>query len=150
MTKPFATTLKPESSLTNHTGSWRAERPVYVHRRPLCNHACAAGEDVQSWLYYAAMGNYREAWRVLVRDNPMPATMGRVCYHSCETECNRNALDQPVNIHALERYVGDEAIRKGWTFDPPANESGKRVLVVGSGPAGLSAALSFAAIGTFR
>ena len=106
MRKPFATTLDPESSLTNHTGSWRAERPVYVHRLPLCNHACAAGEDIQGWLYYAAMGNYREAWRVLVRDNPMPATMGRVCYHPCENECNRSALDQPVNIHALERYVG--------------------------------------------
>lgn len=147
MRKPFATTLNPESSLTNHTGSWRAERPVYVHRLPLCNHSCAAGEDIQSWLYYAAMGNYREAWRVLVRDNPMPATMGRVCYHPCETACNRSSLDQSVNIHALERYVGDEAIRHGWTFDRPASESGKHVLVVGAGPAGLSAAYHLRRLG---
>ena len=76
MRKPFATTLNPESSLTNHTGSWRAERPVYVHRLPLCNHSCAAGEDIQSWLYYAAMGNYREAWRVLVRDIRCPPRWG--------------------------------------------------------------------------
>jgi NADPH-dependent glutamate synthase beta subunit-like oxidoreductase len=140
MKKPFATTLDPESSLANHTGTWRAERPVYVNRLPLCNNTCAAGEDIQGWLYHAAAGNYREAWSALVRDNPLPSIMGRVCYHPCETACNRGALDQPVNIHALERFVGDEAIRHGWTLDQPAMNTGRSVLVVGSGPAGLSAA----------
>jgi NADPH-dependent glutamate synthase beta subunit-like oxidoreductase len=147
MRKPFATVLEPESSLANHTGAWRTERPVYVHALPVCNNICQSGEDVQGWLYHAAAGTYREAWRALVRDNPLPATMGRVCYHPCETACNRRLLDQPVNIHAVERYVGDEAIRHGWTFDEPAFHTGKRVLIVGAGPAGLSAAYQLRCMG---
>ncbi|MBL8503144.1 MAG: NAD(P)-binding protein, partial [Rhodocyclaceae bacterium] len=69
----------------------------------------------------------------------MPATMGRVCYHTCENACNRGSLDESVSIHAVERFLGDEAIKRGWTV-APGQETGKRVLVVGSGPAGLSAA----------
>ena len=69
----------------------------------------------------------------------MPSIMGRACYHTCENACNRGSLDESVSIHAVERFLGDEAIRRGWRVAPGA-ESGKRVLVVGSGPAGLSAA----------
>ena len=56
MQKSFATTLDPGSSLTNHTGSWRTERPVFVHRLPPCNNACRAGENIQQWLYHAEAG----------------------------------------------------------------------------------------------
>ncbi len=147
MNKPFAITLDVGSSLANHTGSWRTERPVYVDRLPPCNHACPAGENIQAWLYHAEAGNYLEAWRSLVENNPLPAIMGRACYHPCESGCNRAQLDQPVNIHAVERFLGDEAIRKGWQFDVARPQSGKHVLVVGSGPSGLSAAYHLTRLG---
>ena len=139
MEKPFAITLDPGSSLANRTGSWRTTRPVYVDRLPPCNQACPAGENIQGWLFHAESGDYEKAWRELVRNNPMPATMGRVCYHTCETACNRGSLDESVSIHAVERFLGDEAVKRGWSVTP-GKETGKRVLVVGSGPAGLSAA----------
>ncbi|MGO9247718.1 MAG: NAD(P)-binding protein [Solirubrobacteraceae bacterium] len=142
MDKPFAITLDVGSSLANHTGSWREERPVYVHQMPPCNHGCPAGENIQQWLYHAESGDYESAWRELVKDNPLPAVMGRVCYHPCETACNRAQLDETVGIHGVERFLGDEAIRQGWRLqaDPDAAPTGKRVLVVGAGPSGLSAA----------
>ena len=146
MQKPFATTLDPGSSLTNHTGTWRASRPVYVDRLPPCNHACNAGENIQGWLYCAEAGDYRAAWEALTVDNPMPAIMGRICYHPCESSCNRGQLDVAVSIHAVERFLGDEAIRKGWKFDVPQFR-GKNVLVVGSGPSGLSAAYHLRRLG---
>jgi 2-oxoacid:acceptor oxidoreductase delta subunit (pyruvate/2-ketoisovalerate family) len=140
MDHPFATSLEVGTSLANHTGSWRTSRPVYVDRLPPCNHACPAGENIQAWLSHAESGDYERAWRVLAEDNPLPAVMGRVCYHPCETACNRAQIDEAVGINSVERFLGDEAIKRGWTFEPPAAETGKRVLVVGAGPSGLSAA----------
>ncbi|MGZ5113032.1 MAG: NAD(P)-binding protein [Usitatibacter sp.] len=147
MKKPFAITLDPGSSLANHTGSWRTSRPVYVDRLPPCNHACPAGEDIQGWLFHAESGDYHRAWQALVKNNPMPALMGRVCYHPCEGACNRGQLDEPVGIHAVERFLGDEAGRQGWKFEVDAPPSGKHVLVVGAGPSGLSAAYHLARAG---
>jgi 2-oxoacid:acceptor oxidoreductase delta subunit (pyruvate/2-ketoisovalerate family) len=140
MEHPFAITLDVGSSLANLTGTWRTERPVYVDRLPPCNNACPAGENIQAWLYQAESGNYEAAWRTLTLDNPLPAVMGRVCYHPCETACNRAQIDEAVGINSVERFLGDVAIRKGWRFEPPKVDSGKRVLVVGAGPSGLSAA----------
>ncbi|HZL47505.1 MAG TPA: NAD(P)-binding protein [Solirubrobacteraceae bacterium] len=140
MDKPFAITLDPGSSLANKTGSWREEQPVYVHRLPPCNHACPAGENIQQWLYHAESGDYEAAWRELVKDNPLAGVMGRVCYHPCESDCNRAQVDDPVGIHGVERFLGDEAIRQGWRLQVEAESSGKRVLIVGAGPSGLSAA----------
>ena len=85
MDKPFAITLDVGSSLANKTGAWRTKRPLYVDRLPPCNHACPAGENIQGWLYHAESGDYEAAWRALTEDNPLPAIMGRVCYHPCET-----------------------------------------------------------------
>ena len=144
---PFAITLDPGSSLANHTGSWRTQRPVYLDRLPPCNNACPAGEDIQGWLFHAESGDYQRAWRELVRNNPMPALMGRVCYHPCEEGCNRAQLDTAVNIHAVERFLGDEALRQKWRFDPPETPSGRKVLVVGAGPSGLSVAYHLARLG---
>ncbi|CAG0984550.1 glutamate synthase (NADPH/NADH) small chain [Burkholderiales bacterium] len=140
MDKPFAITLDVGSSLANKTGSWRTMRPVYVDRLPPCNHACPAGENIQGWLYHAEGGDYEAAWRLLVEDNPLPAVMGRVCYHPCEGACNRATVDAAVGINSVERFLGDLAIARGWAFEPPARETGKRVLVVGAGPSGLAAA----------
>jgi 2-oxoacid:acceptor oxidoreductase delta subunit (pyruvate/2-ketoisovalerate family) len=146
MEKPFAITLDVGSSRANKTGSWRTERPVYVHRLPPCNDACPAGENVQQWLYEAEAGGggYERAWRQIMEDNPFPAVMGRVCYHPCETVCNRAQLDEAVGVNSVERFLGDEGIANGWRVERTASPSGKRVLVVGAGPSGLSAAYHLA------
>jgi NADPH-dependent glutamate synthase beta subunit-like oxidoreductase len=143
----FAITLDVGSSRANKTGSWRVERPVYVDRMPPCNDACPAGENIQGWLYLAEEARYEEAWRKLVEENPLPATSGRICFHPCETACNRATLDEAVGIHAVERFLGDYAITNALSFDPPATKTGKRVLVIGSGPSGLSAAYHLALFG---
>ena len=147
MDKPFAITLDPGSSLANRTGSWRTTRPVYVDRLPPCNATCPAGENIQGWLFHAESGDYENAWRSLTANNPLPAIMGRVCYHPCEGACNRQNIDAAVGINSVERFLGDEAIRRGWQFDAPAPSTGKRVLVVGAGPAGLSAAYHLRRLG---
>ena len=147
MQKPFAITLDPGSSLANKTGSWRTDRPVYVDRLPPCNAQCPAGEDIQGWLFHAESGHYEAAWRHLVRDNPFPAIMGRVCYHSCEGACNRGKLDEAVGINSVERFLGDEALKRGWHFEAPAEETGKQVLIVGAGPSGMSAAYHLRRLG---
>jgi 2-oxoacid:acceptor oxidoreductase delta subunit (pyruvate/2-ketoisovalerate family) len=147
MTKPFAITLDVGTSLANHTGSWRTERPLYVDRLPPCNNACPAGENIQAWLYHAESGDYEAAWRELVKNNPLPAVMGRVCYHPCEGSCNRASIDSAVGINSVERFLGDEAIKHGWKFAAPPPSTGKRVLVVGAGPSGLSAAYHLACLG---
>ena len=147
MQKPFAITLDPGSSLANKTGTWRTERPVYVDRLPPCNSTGPAGEDIQGWLYHAESGDYEAAWRHLTRDNPFPAMMGRDCYHSCEGVCNRGQIDAPVGINSVERFLGDEALKQGWRFEPPAQATGKHVLVVGAGPSGMSAAYQLRRLG---
>jgi len=129
------------------TGPVRARRPSYVDLLPPCNTACAAGENVQAWLAHAQAGRYHEAWLTLVRDNPLPAVHGRVCYHPCESSCNRGQIDSGVSIHAVERFLGDLAAREGWSLPIDSPPSGKRVLVVGAGPSGLSAAYHLARLG---
>ncbi|MFN7118201.1 MAG: NAD(P)-binding protein [Saprospiraceae bacterium] len=129
------------------TGARRTQRPVYVDFLPPCNQACPAGENIQAWLALAQAGDYYGAWQQLIADNPMPGIHGRVCYHPCESSCNRNEMDSSVSIHAVERFLGDKAIAEGWKveFDKPAG--GKRVLVIGAGPSGLSAAYHLTRLG---
>uniref|UniRef100_A0A8J4H762 FAD-dependent oxidoreductase n=1 Tax=Acidicaldus sp. TaxID=1872105 RepID=A0A8J4H762_9PROT len=141
MTKAVDLTAAPGA------GPVRARRPVYVDLLPPCNNACPAGEDVQAWLALAQAGQYHAAWERLVADNPLPATHGRVCYHPCESACNRNELDAAVSIHAVERFLGDLAAAEGWTLPRGAPGPGKRVLVVGAGPSGLSCAYHLARLG---
>ena len=147
MTTPHDMT--PGVDLTRHLGAGpaRSQRPLYVDLLPPCNVACPAGEDIQAWLALAQAGKFRAAWEALVRDNPMPAVHGRVCYHPCETGCNRKDLDSAVGIHAVERFLGDLATREGWPLPIDAAPSGKRVLVIGAGPSGLSAAYHLTRLG---
>lgn len=146
-TAPWAVTLNVGSSLANETGSWRTERPVYVSMLPPCNKACPAGENVQAWLYHAEEGDYEAAWREIMVNNPLPATMGRVCYHPCQSACNRGQMDEAVGINAIERFLGDKAIAEGWNVTIDAAPTGKHVLVVGAGPSGLSAAYHLRRLG---
>ncbi|MCD9185030.1 MAG: NAD(P)-binding protein [Pyrinomonadaceae bacterium] len=141
------TDLTTQTDLQEHgsgTGATRSKRPLYVDFFPPCNQACPAGENIQSWLSLAQEGNYFEAWLRLTEENPMPAIHGRVCYHPCETACNRRDLDSSVSIHAVERFLGDLAIEKGWQFTKPQSRTRKRILVIGAGPSGLSAAYHLA------
>ncbi|HET7879969.1 MAG TPA: NAD(P)-binding protein [Acetobacteraceae bacterium] len=140
--------LTPAVDLTRHHGSgpFRTRLPDYVSLLPPCNHACPAGENIQAWLALAQAGDYRRAWETLMADNPLPATHGRVCYHPCESACNRAELDSAVSIHAVERFLGDTATREGWTV-PVGPATGRRVLVVGAGPSGLSAAYHLTRLG---
>lgn len=149
MDKPFAITLAAGSSRADHTGSWRTQRPVYVSNLPPCSAGCPAGEDVRAWLAETQEDGegYRRGWEQIMAINPFPAVMGRICYHPCESSCNRADLDETVGINSVERFLGDEALRQGWTLPPAPTSSGKRVLVVGAGPAGLSAAYQLARLG---
>jgi NADPH-dependent glutamate synthase beta subunit-like oxidoreductase len=130
-----------------HTGPVRERRPVYLDLLPPCNAGCPAGENIQAWLSHTKDGRHEEAWRQLVAANPFPAIHGRVCYHPCESVCNRASLDSAVSIHSVERFLGDLALEQGWTFEVPPARSGKRVLVIGGGPSGLSAAYHLARLG---
>jgi NADPH-dependent glutamate synthase beta subunit-like oxidoreductase len=140
-------TQPPDLRKKSGTGPVRLQQPIYVDSLPPCNHACPAGENIQAWLDKAQAGDFEEAWRILVRDNPLPAIHGRVCYHPCEGACNRRQVDDAVSIHAVERFMGDLALERGWTPEMTAAPSGKRILVVGAGPSGLSAAWHLALLG---
>ena len=128
-------------------GAVRTRMPIYVDLLPPCNNACPAGENIQEWLRLVKDRRDEDAWRELVRNNPFPAIHGRVCYHPCETSCNRVELDGSVSIHSVERYLGDLAIESGWQFTGPRHTTGRRVLVIGAGPSGLSAAYQLAMMG---
>ncbi|HYB31025.1 MAG TPA: NAD(P)-binding protein [Solirubrobacteraceae bacterium] len=145
-----ATDITPLPDLLHghsRTGPVRDQRPVYVDLLPPCNAGCPAGENIQGWMAHVKEGRHEEAWRLLTADNPFPAIHGRVCYHPCEGVCNRAELDSALSIHAVERFLGDLALERGWQFDPPRQRSGKRVLVIGAGPSGLSAACHLARLG---
>ena len=142
ITKPVDLTIHAEG-----TGPKRFHRPEYVDFMPPCNSACPAGENIQAWMAHAQAGNYFEAFQALVEDNPFPAIMGRVCVKPCETGCNRTHIDTTVNIHAVERYIGDEAIKQKWPIQFLSYKTGKRILIVGAGPSGLSAAYHLVRMG---
>jgi formate dehydrogenase beta subunit len=142
ITKPVDLTLHAKG-----TGPKRFQQPVYMDFMPPCNSACPAGENIQAWLAQAQSGNYFEAFQTIAADNPFPAIIGRVCVKPCETGCNRTHIDTAVSIHAIERYIGDEAIKEKWPINFSAKPTGKRVLVVGAGPGGLSAAYHLTRMG---
>lgn len=123
----------------NKTGSWRNVEPLHVEQVAPCSSKCPAGNDVVGFVTLAAAGRFEDAWRVLAETTPFPGTCGRVCPHPCETECNRGNLCGAINIHTIERYIGDM-----FRDNPPeigrAPYTGKQVAVIGSGPAGLSCA----------
>ncbi|NOZ54139.1 MAG: FAD-dependent oxidoreductase [Gammaproteobacteria bacterium] len=137
--------IEAGSSNAYHTGDWRTQQPVYQNKWPPCSQTCPASEDIQAWLALASDQQWQAAWRKLTERNPFPATMGRICYHACESACNRKHLDSAVNIHAMERYLGDMAITHSWCHESYGDKSQmQRVAIVGAGPAGLSCAFQLA------
>ncbi|MBI5119322.1 2-oxoacid:acceptor oxidoreductase family protein [Candidatus Poribacteria bacterium] len=126
------------------TGSWRHMRPRYENKLSPCTAACPAGESVEAWLRSVEAGEYAEACRLIKSVNPLPRVCGRVCFHPCESKCNREKFDMPVAINSLERFVADHAKALGGASPPKAVETGKRVGIIGSGPAGLSCAYHLA------
>jgi NADPH-dependent glutamate synthase beta subunit-like oxidoreductase len=129
------------------TGNWRAIRPVYRDKMPPCNNACGTNEKIQGYLDLVKRGKYLDAYALIKEDMPFPSVTGRVCYHPCEQACNRGKYDEAISIRAVERFLGDlgQALPRDVVKAAPAN--GKRVAVVGSGPAGHSAAYQLARLG---
>lgn len=132
----------------NQTGNWRCLRPSFEERSAPCRAACPAGTDLPRVIAEIARGDYREAWRIIRRTNPLSAVCGHVCYHPCQTSCSRTLLDEGIQVQALERFVSDRYLGEGPPIGPARIQSA-RVAVVGSGPAGLSAAY-FLALGGVR
>jgi NADPH-dependent glutamate synthase beta subunit-like oxidoreductase len=129
------------------TGNWRAIRPVYRDKLPPCNNACGTNEKIQGYLDLVKRGKYLDAYALIKEDMPFPSVTGRVCYHPCEQACNRGKYDEAISIRAVERFLGD--LGQALTNDvvKPGKANGKKVAVVGSGPAGHSAAYQLARLG---
>ena len=121
------------------TGNFRFFRPVYKDKTPPCNHACPTGEQIQKYLDYVKHDRYLDGYLTIMEDNPMPSITGRVCYHPCETVCNRAAHDEPIGIRSVERFLGDFGLEAGARIDVP-ELNGRTVAIVGSGPGGLACA----------
>jgi NADPH-dependent glutamate synthase beta subunit-like oxidoreductase/CO/xanthine dehydrogenase FAD-binding subunit len=106
-----------------------------------CSTGCLAGVDIPAYLGRIRDGDLFEAAEILLNDNPLPSITGRVCPYFCEQGCARSEFDQAVSIRLIERYLGDFILEHAdRMFKPPKNENNKNVAIVGSGPAGLSAA----------
>ena len=129
------------------TGNWRSIRPVYRDKLPPCNNACGTNEKIQGYLDLVKRGKYLDAYALIKEDMPFPSVTGRVCYHPCEQACNRGQYDEAISIRAVERFLGDlgQALARDVVKAGPPN--GKKVAVVGSGPAGHSAAYQLARLG---
>lgn len=141
-------TANPDlASTTGRVGPVRSRRPIYRDLLPPCNAGCPAGENIQEWLRLIKVGRHEDAWHQLTADNPFPAVHGRVCYHPCETACNRGDLDSAVSIRSVERYLGDLAIANQWQYRQPAADTGRRIMIVGAGPSGLAAAYHLRRLG---
>ncbi|MCK5718754.1 MAG: NAD(P)-binding protein [Thiomargarita sp.] len=128
--------------------SWSHKCPTYVHRTPPCQGSCPAGEDIRGWLdIVRGLENppkdldWQEyAFLRSTNANPFPAVMGRVCPAPCQSGCNRNDVEDFVGINAVEQFIGDIALEKNYKLAPAGEDTGKKVAILGGGPAGLSAA----------
>jgi NADPH-dependent glutamate synthase beta subunit-like oxidoreductase len=129
------------------TGNWRAIRPVYRDKMPPCNNACGTNEKIQGYLDLVKRGKYLDAYALIKEDMPFPSVTGRVCYHPCEQACNRGKYDEAISIRAVERFLGDLGQALKHDVVKAGKPNGKKVAVVGSGPAGHSAAYQLARLG---
>jgi NADPH-dependent glutamate synthase beta subunit-like oxidoreductase/ferredoxin len=136
-----------QSTAGNKTGTWRYLRPVPVEGIAPCNEACLVAQDIERMILTITKGKFREAYAQLSVENPMPSVLGRVCPHPCEGSCNRGEYDEPVSIQALERFIGDWGLKRGRFFSPLRPMRKEEIVVIGSGPAGLSCSYHLARMG---
>jgi NADPH-dependent glutamate synthase beta subunit-like oxidoreductase len=142
---PLGLALDLRNVVPYKTGSWRTLLPVNIMQTPPCTNACPAGNDIRGFLRtLAEKKDYEAAWHVLSRNNPLPATCGRVCPHPCEEGCNRRDFDSAVAINSAERAVGDYGLEENLEHKKLIAARKERVAVIGSGPAGLSCAFHLA------
>jgi len=128
----------------NKTGAWRSQRPFYEDKTPPCSAACPAGNDIVAFIRKIALGDFEGSWNVIKEENPFPGICGRVCFHPCEAKCNRGKYDEPIAIHALERFVADLASNLNEKIEKVPGARKGKIAVVGSGPAGLGCAYHLA------
>ncbi len=128
----------------NKTGAWRAQRPFYEDKTPPCNAACPAGNDIVGFIQKITQGDFEGAWSLIKEENPFPGVCGRVCFHPCESKCNRGAYDEPIAVHALERFVSDIASPLNRKIEKQPEARKGKVAIIGSGPAGMSCAYHLA------
>jgi 2-oxoacid:acceptor oxidoreductase delta subunit (pyruvate/2-ketoisovalerate family) len=128
----------------NKTGAWRAQRPYYEDKTPPCSVACPVGNDIVAFIQKATRGDFEGAWNLIKEENPFPGVCGRVCFHPCESKCNRRSFDEPVTIHALERFVADFAASLPKKIKKISKEKRGRIAIIGSGPGGMSCAYHLA------
>ena len=141
---PTPATWTTGSTAAIKTGTWRAALALHVQAPSPCHAACPVHGDIAEWIGQARARDFHAAWLTLSRHNPLPAVIGRICHHPCESACNRAGYDEPLSICKLERCVGDLALEHGWAHAPAATPRVERVAVVGGGPSGLSAAYQLA------
>jgi NADPH-dependent glutamate synthase beta subunit-like oxidoreductase/Pyruvate/2-oxoacid:ferredoxin oxidoreductase delta subunit len=130
-----------------NTGTWRSQIPVHAWRPSPCHVDCPVSGEIPVWIAQISAGDYMGAWLTLVKHNPFPSVIGRVCHHPCENNCNRQVMESSVGINSLEHFVGDYALQQGWALPAAASAKGKKVAVVGGGPAGLSCAYQLRTLG---
>ncbi len=128
------------------TGHWSSRKPFYAEKTSPCRWGCPIGNDIARAFSAAADGNYDDALRIYRQDNPLPGVCGRVCYHPCESECNRKEFDEAINIRGFERYLADHG-KVDVGREAPSRTRKEKVAIVGSGPAGMSAAYHLARLG---
>jgi 2-oxoacid:acceptor oxidoreductase delta subunit (pyruvate/2-ketoisovalerate family) len=128
----------------NKTGAWRAQRPFYEDKTPPCSAACPAGNDIVAFIQKIAQEDFEGAWNLIKEENPFPGICGRVCFHPCESKCNRKDYDEPIAIHALERFVSDFASNLSKKIEKAPDIRKGKVAIIGSGPAGMSCAYHLA------
>ena len=128
----------------NKTGAWRTQRPFYEDKTPPCNAACPAGNDIVAFIQKITQGDFEGAWNLIKEENPFPGVSGRVCFHPCESKCSRGSYDEPIAIHALERFVADIALQRSKKVERISTQGKEKIAVIGSGPAGMSCAYHLA------
>jgi 2-oxoacid:acceptor oxidoreductase delta subunit (pyruvate/2-ketoisovalerate family) len=128
----------------NKTGAWRAQRPFYEDKTPPCSAACPAGNDIVAFIQKITQGDFEGAWNLIKEENPFPRICGRVCFHPCESKCNRGDYDEPIAIHALERFVSDFASNLNKKIEKVSGVKKEKIAIIGSGPAGMSCAYHLA------
>lgn len=133
------TSISHGTTLLNETGTWRTQSPVFETRASPCAVACPAGNDIPGFLNLVKQGKFNEGFELIKQANPLPAVLGRVCYHPCETDCNRAQLDESIANHKIERFLGDYGLSLPSTKKTTARQA-EKIAIIGSGPAGLSCA----------